>query len=138
MKKLLLIFCLAPFVLPAHAVDKPLTSWMVFNIKSHCTIQARGKMLLDTICNTYVHLPDAYVCIDCIPDDNFPIKPSKYFVTIDEIHNEDDRLVGEASWNEEPEATHAQSNLGKVAYLGNYCWANDSIKVCGVPINSRR
>jgi len=84
-----------------------------------CRIEVNGRVFLSGPCN---FSPDK--------DGSFSIgtsdtKPSKYFAYV----NKNPDGTAEASWNEDPRSTHAQSSLGTLKQHGA-CWVNEHAKIC--------
>ncbi len=79
-----------------------------------CELTVRGKTYIRGVCQ-----------FRATGDGGFQISGGDYFAYVNVIG----RGVAEASWNENPQSTHAQANLGTVTRKGA-CWVGANATIC--------
>lgn len=94
------------------------------NAPGRCLLTVHGKTYINGPCN-----------IDRDADGGFRLntgegkQPSPYFV----YFNKTPSGGTEASWNEDPEVTHANNSLGEGFTNKSGCWSNKIAKICAWP-----
>jgi hypothetical protein len=90
-----------------------------FAAPGECFLEVDGRVFINGVCSITVRPGGSFQIRDSL-------RPTRYFAFVD-IDPADG--TARATWNEEPRASRAHSDLGSVVRQGG-CWVNARARVC--------